>query len=33
MSKKAKKPVKSKRKEIVHSNGVDTYFIVNIVTK
>lgn len=33
MSKKAKKPVKSKKKEIVHFNSIDAYFMANNITK
>lgn len=33
MSKKAKKPVKSSKKEIVHFNSVDAYFMVTNITK
>ena len=33
MSKKAKKPVISKKGDIVHFNSIDAYFMVNNITK
>lgn len=33
MNKKAKKPVISKKRDIVHFNSIDAYFMVNNITK